>query len=159
MDESGVRKMGKAEFWIRLLVFIGLAIVAPLTFLGVSYGLFDAKDESVSLSGWGILGFGIAAIVLISIINQTKKGLRYGSMARQCLDGYLALIPLIVFILILHSVKQNIDKLETFLIFLAMCEAVAIPINPMRKWAEQNNIEIAENFLMKCIRRGIGKDK
>ena len=78
-------------------------------------------------------------------------------MFRQCIDGYSALIPLIILIIAIDAVKANIGKLETFLIFLAICEAVAIPVNPLRKWAEQHNIEIAENFLMKCIKRAIGR--
>lgn len=156
--EEEVRKMSMAEFWIRFVAFFLLAVVAPFTFLAISYGIFDNKEgESVSLSGWGILGLAICAIVIISILSQAKKGLPYGNMFRQCIEGYSKIIPLVIFIVIIHAVKANIDKLETFLIFLAICESVAIPINPIQKWAQQNNIEIAENFLMKCIRRAIGK--
>lgn len=158
MEEEKPRKMSAAEFWIRLAVFVALALVAPFTFLAVSYGIFDPKDtQGVSLSGWGIFGLIVCGIVVVSILRQAKRGLSYGNMFRQCIDGYSALIPLIILIIAIDAVKANIAKLETFLIFLAICEAVAIPVNPLRKWAEQHNIEIAENFLMKCIKRAIGR--
>lgn len=158
VDEDAPKMMSKTEFWVRFGIFIALAVIAPFTYLAIAYGLFNVKtEESVSMSGWGILGLIVAGVIVVGILRQIIKGLTYGNMFRQCVEGYALLVPLVVFIIILDSVKGNIEKLEMFLIFLAICEGIAIPVNPIRKWAEQNNIQLAENLLMKGIRRALGK--
>lgn len=157
--EETERKMTKAEFWIRFGVWLALAVVAPIVYLAVSYGLFTFHEESTSLSGWGVLALVFAVSMLLYIINQAKKGMPSGSMAKQCIDGYMALIPVFAFILLLQVIKTNVEGFQRFLIFMIICEAVAVPVNPIPKWAMQNHIDMAENFLVKTIKKAIGKDE
>ena len=158
-SENGLRKMSVAEFWIRFAVWIILALAVPIGYLAFAYGLFTtSKGGDTCLTGWGTLAIVFSCVMLLVIVNQTKKGLRWGSMARQCIDGVMALLPLLCAIMLLDSVKGNIESFERFLIVTLVCEAVAVPVNPLRKWAEQNNVEHVEGFLVRTIRKAIGKD-
>lgn len=159
VTEQGERKMSLAEFWTRFAIWVVLALAVPIGYLAFAYGLFTtSKGGDTCLTGWGTLAIAFACTMLLVIVNQTKKGLRWGSMARQCIDGLMALIPLLCAIMLLDSVKGNIESFERFLIVTLVCEAVAVPVNPLRKWAEQNNVERAEGFIVRTIRKAIGKD-
>lgn len=148
------KKMTKKEFWIRFGIWALLAIVVPVTYVGISYGLFDAKGEH-SLSGWGIIAIIFVSIVLIYIVNQAKAGMPRGTMARQCLDGYCILIPVFFAILLIHVIRNSLADFERFLIITIICEAIAVPINPMPKWGAQNQTDHAENTLFSAFSRAI----
>lgn len=158
MDEQP-RKMSKKEFWIRFGIWVSLAAIAPFTYLAIAYGLFSNNGgEGKSLSGWGVFAVVFVSIVLIYIINQTKNSLPNGSFMKQCIGGFMALIPLIAAILIIHSVRNVLADFERFLIIVFVCEAVAVPVNPLPKWAAENNIKLAETTLFNAFSRALGKN-
>lgn len=159
-ETDGYRKMSTAEFWIRFSIWVLLALVAPLVYIAVAYGMFTtSKGGDTCLTGWGTVAIMFTCIMLMVIVSQAKKGMRYGSMARQCIDGYTVLIPIFCLIVLLEAIKGNIESFERFLIVMIICEAIAIPVNPMRKWAEQNHIERAEGFITRTLKKAFGKDK
>lgn len=152
--------MSTAEFWIRFAIWVLLAVFAPVIYLAVAYGLFtESKGGDTCLTGWGTFAIMFTCIMLLVIVNQAKKGMRYGSMARQCIDGYMVLIPIFCLVLLLDAIKGNIESFERFLIVMIICEAIAVPVNPMRKWAEQNHIEMVEGFISRTIKKALSKDK
>ena len=156
LDPAALRKMSKKEFWIRLGIWIVFAVVAPIGFLAWRYGLFTASDGvRVSLNGWGILAVIIIGFFLLYVIKEAKRGMPEGSMFVQCLNGYGLLIPLVLCVLILEAIKSNIGYLEQVLIVLIVCEAIAIPINPMPKWAVQNNLDRGGKFLSSAIKKAL----
>lgn len=156
LNPTALRKMSKKEFWLRLAAWAAFAVMAPIGFLAWRYGLFTASDGvRVSLNGWGILAVIIIGFFLLYVIKEAKRGMPEGSMLVQCLNGYGLLIPLVLCILILESIKSNIDYLEQVLIVIVVCEAIAIPINPMPRWAVQNNLERGGNFLSTAIKRAL----
>jgi len=159
-SESGEPKtMTKTEFLIRFALWIGLALIAPFIYLSASYGLFVVKEHTKTLSGWGILAIIFVAIVMIGIIRNARKALPVGNMLRQCIDGVISLIPLLAMLLIIHSIKGSIDDFEKFLIFTILCEAVAIPVNPMPKWGMQQRIDIAGNTIVGALKSFFTKKK
>jgi len=160
LDANGFidKKMGKAEFWIRFVLWLGLAVIAPFAYICVSFGIFESKDTTTTLSGWGVIAVIFLCIMLLIVVNNVRKGLPYGNFFRQCIDGIFTLIPLVGAILILEVIKTRVESFERFLIFTAACEFVAIPINPFPKWISQNEIEKKGNFLTKIIRNAIGKE-
>lgn len=156
------KKMTTGEFWIRFSLWTLFAVVVPIGFIAWRFGLFKPTDNTVQttslkLSGWGIIGVIIIGIFILAIIRQAKKGLPYGSMLCQCIDGYSLLIPLLLAVLVIDGVKDNIDKFEQILIVTLVSEAVGIPINPMRRWAMEHNIERSSNILTKIIKEAIKK--
>ena len=157
-EGSSIRKMSKTEFWTRLALWVVLALVMPIVYLAIAYGLFTCKSgSSVQLSGWGVLAVVFAAAMLIVVVMQARATLPRGTFARQCIDGALALIPLLCAILVIHAAKANMDGFEKFLIVTFICEALAVPANPLPHWGLQNHIELSENFIVSAIKKGLGK--
>lgn len=157
-EETSIRKMSKTEFWTRLAAWAVLALVVPIVYLAIAYGLFTCKNgSSTQLSGWGVLAIVFAAVMLIVIVMQARATLPKGTFVRQCVDGVLALIPLLCAILVIHAAKSNMDGFEKFLIVTFICEAIAVPANPLPHWGLQNHIDFSENFIVAAIKKGIGK--
>lgn len=150
-------KMSKKQFWIRFSIWFALAVAVPFSYIAVEYGLFGTKEQHTTLSGWGVVALIFVAIMLISIFRQTMKGLPYGSMARQCITGYTALIPLFFAILLIHSIKNSMESFERFLIIVLVCEAIAVPINPLQRWAMENHIDLAKRSLTDVLKSVFGK--
>jgi hypothetical protein len=160
MSEETTSKMSSKEFWIRFSIWSLLAAVGPVAFLAWRYGLFSQSGGSgVSLSGWGILSIVLLSIFFIYIVKKAKKGMPEGSMAVQCIDGYSALVPLLAVIGILQTIKTNVSYFEEALIVVFVFEALAIPVNPMPKWAAQNNLERKSNLLTDIIKNAIKGSK
>jgi len=157
MDEQP-RKMSKTEFWIRFGIWITLAVIVPFVYIAVEYGLFSASGgTSKSLSGWGVVAVIFMAIVILYIINQTKNSLPDGNFMKQCISGVMGLIPLFAAIIIIHSVKNVMEDFERFLIVVLICEAIAVPVNPLPKWAAENNIKLAEVTLFNAFSRAFNQ--
>lgn len=146
-------KMTAKEFWVRLVIWVIFAAVIPVAYIAAKYKIFTAKDESYKLTGWGIIAIIIVAVFLISLIKEVLAGLPKGSMIRQCITGAMKLIPFFLLLLVVHAIKNSIEAFEGFLVVLIVSEAVATPINPLPKWAAQNNVEIGENAIFKAISR------
>ena len=156
MEEE--KKMSTKEFWIRFGIWISFALLIPVAFIFVAFGIFKEGDTGTKLSGWGVIGVIFACTMVTIVISDAKKGLTYGNMVRQCIDGYSVLVWLIGFIFLIDKIKNNAQQFEHFLIVVLISEAIAVPINPLRKWAEEHNIERGENFWKRTIRRALGKD-
>lgn len=163
LNGSEYKKMTKVEFWVRFAIWCLIAVIAPIGFMVYRFDLFVKvhveESDGYQMTGWGIIGIIIIAFFLMYIIKQAKKGMSYGSMACQCIDGYSALIPVVLITILLESIKGNIEAFEQVLIALIICEAIAIPINPMRRWAFENNIEIHEGIIVSSLKKVFGKDK
>lgn len=154
------KKMSNTQFWVRLSVWIILCLIVPIVYLAVAYGLFNGGngETSVSFSGWGTLGIVFAVIILLYIVNQTRKALPYGSMAKQCISGIMALLPLVGIILLIENTKANMDKFERFLIVVTLCEAVAVPVNPLPRWGVEHGMTQMEGMFSRAIKSALGKD-
>lgn len=147
-EEIKIRKMTKKEFFIRFFIWVALAAVAPLVYIGVKYNIFTFKEQVRSITGWGVIALIFTCIVLIYIINQARSALPKGNFIRQCIDGYTALLPILFAIIMIEMVKDSIGDFQKFLIFMIICEGVAVPINPMPKWGQQNHIDLAQTTLI-----------
>lgn len=155
--EESEKKMSKKEFWIRFAVWFLIAVAAPFAYVCVRFGIFTNTEPTTKVSGWGIIAFVFLGIMAVKIIRSARKGLSYGSMAAQIIDGVTVLIPIICFTLILELIKRNVDAFEEFLIFTIICEAVAIPVNPMRRWAYEHNTEAFSTIVFNGIKRFFDK--
>ena len=156
--EEEEKKMSAKEFWIRFGIWLAFAFLVPVIYIFIAFGIFKNVDTGTKLSGWGVIGVIFTCTMLTIVISDAKKGLTYGNMFRQCVDGYSVLIWLIGFIFLIDKIKNNAQQFENFLIVVLISEAIAVPINPLRKWAEEHNIERGENFWRRTIRRALGKD-
>ena len=161
MDDK--KKMSTKEFWIRFGIWVTVAILCPIGFMFYRFDMIvkthTEASDGYAMTGWGVFAIIIVAVFLLYVIKEARKGLSYGSMLSQCIDGYALLIPVILIIFLLDAIKDNIAAFEQVLIVLAICEAVAVPINPMRRWALEHNIEMKGNFFTNVIGKGIKKSK
>lgn len=151
-SETEAKTMSKKEFWIRFGIWFALAVLAPLGYIFFSYDIFVSAG-SKKLSGWGIIAVCFACVMLMSIIHSAKKGMPNGSMPKQCLDGYTLLLPILFIILLIEITKDKIQSFEEFLIFMVICEAVAVPINPMPKWAAENNMKTISTVVGETVKK------
>ena len=159
MDEQETKKMSKAQFWVRLGVWLVFALVIPVAYIFFAYGIFKDAQPATKLSGWGIFAILFTCVVLIYIMSQAKKSMPKGTMLRQLMDGYTALLPILFLILIIHFVQNNIGEFKTFLIVMLLSEAVAVPINPMPRWSSEYEVDGLEDTLVGIFKRVITKEK
>lgn len=139
-SEKSVRIMSNKEFIIRFILFAIFACVLPFAFIVYRYGLF--RDTTSKLTGFGIIAILIVVIFTIYVLNMLKKAYPY-SMGSQCINGFLKVeMPLILLFYWISSIEGNIELFKQAMICVIICEAIAIPINPLPIWAHQKNIEL-----------------
>jgi hypothetical protein len=151
--EDNKNKMGRKQFILRLSLWVIVAAIVPVCFLFFKYG-FVSHGEA-RLTGWGVFAIIVTGLILIGMVREVLKGLPYGSMMRQCITGVLKLIPLFCVIMLLDAVKNSVQQLEEFLIVLLICEAVAVPINPIPRWAAENSIDMQKKAVSEIARNAI----
>lgn len=136
----------KTVFWTRFVSWATFACVLPFIFIVWRFKLFG-KISSIQVGGWGIFAILIVAIFVFSIIRYIKlafKG-RY-SLTGQILSGACKIIlPLVVFMVILWGLRNSIDLMLQALGCVIACEAIAIPLNPLPKWAYDMQKETRDN--------------
>lgn len=146
-------------FWSRLLAYLVFAIVIPVGFLIWRFKLFS-KISTISIGGWGIIAIIIVAATFVSMLKYIKKGLPF-SFFTQCITGVIKIIiPLVVTLLIINTLKDSITELMQFLVVYIACQCVAIPVNPFPQWVHDNKLEEEENKFKKFAETiGFGKAK
>lgn len=127
----------KKVFVARLIGFLVFAMVLPIAFIAWRYGIFSNRD-GVSLSGWGIIGVVIAVIVVCYVMRQVASVIPY-SLFGQCVSGFMkVIVPLLAVYIALGAIKERIEYFEQALAAIMICEAVAIPMNPIPKWVHDH---------------------
>lgn len=159
-EKPAYKPMSAKQFWIRFAIWFVFAVVAPIVFLGCRFGLFTQREGTqTSATGYGILAIAIVTVAAIYVMKEARKGLNDGNMLAQCIDGFCALLPVVVLILIIDASKDSIAAFEDFLIFFVVSEAIAVPVNPMRRWAEEHHIERGKSITMDIVKEAIKEYK
>ena len=144
--------MSKKQFIIRFVIYILIGLGLPVGFMAWRFDLFAEKPSTTSVTGWGLVLIVIVVVFILKLINGLRKGLKPGSMIKQIVDGiYGVSIPLCLITLVIHLMSAITVELTQVLIVLTICETICIPINPIPRWAFENNIEIAEGVVKKVI--------
>lgn len=146
VKKSFIEEHPRSIFWIRFALWVICAAGLPFLFIAFRYDIFK-NVSNVSLSGWGIIAVIIIAIFALSLIKYIKKGFKSKSVFfTQCVNGFSRIIvPLVV---IYAVIKININNLQAFMEALGctiLCEAVAIPLNPMPQWVDECKKEDKES--------------
>ena len=126
----------KTVFWMRLGLWILFAGILPFLFIAWRFELFG-KVGQLQLSGFGLIGIIILAVVAITIIRYIKLAFKAKySLLGQFLGGVCKIIiPLLALLAVLTSVRDNVDAMIKVLGVVTVCELTAIPLNPLPKWA------------------------
>ena len=137
--------MSKKMFWVRLLAYVVVGGLLPLTFIAFRFDLFE-KVSTLSISGWTLISM-LTVFIVFSFVFFMKlvKGVRDGlpfSYGTQLLNGlYKVIIPMLMAALILYYLKDSVDKVIQLFVVAIPCEMVAIAINPIRTWAHDNKLD------------------
>lgn len=141
--------MSQKNFWIRMALFLLTALVIPLTYILIRYKIL-LTETSVKVSIGGFLALALLVLVVAIIIKYYVSGLKHKySIIKQILSGVAKIImPLSIVLLFCLFFRnktdfllKNIDKFIETLLVIIPCELIAIVINPLPKWAFENNVE------------------
>lgn len=156
MEENGkkenkvaefVKKHPKAVFWLRFFLFTICALVLPILFVGYRFELFH-KASKISISGAGVIVIVIVAVFVATIIKYVKNVIKVKNVfISQCISGVCKIIiPLLAALALIENIKDNLDIFLQSLGMVIICEAFAIPLNPLPTWAaeQQKDIKVEE---------------
>lgn len=142
---------------LRFFFFTIFALVLPVLFIGWRYQLFGRVNK-MSLSGWGVIVLLIIIFFVRYVAKMVKRAEPY-SMFNQIVTGFKKIIlPLFILFILLNTIKGNIDLFIQALQVTIISEAIAIPINPLPKWAHDHGIEQQENLMGKFVKKLKGKE-
>lgn len=146
VNKSFIEEHPKLFFWIRFCLWTLFAVVLPFLFIGLRFDIFK-KASKFSLSGWGIIGVAIVVIFLLVLINYIKKAMQTKNVfVAQCISGGCRIVlPLVALCFIIKICVDDLELILQVLCCLTICEAIAIPINPMPAWVEKCRQEKPEN--------------
>lgn len=133
----------KTVFWLRFALWASFACVLPFIFIVFRFEIFNSISK-VRLSGFGIIAIIIVAFFVFSILRYIRIALsaKY-SLIGQILTGFCkVIIPLLALLLILTNLKSSVDLMIQALGCIIACEAVAIPLNPLPKWAYEKQKDV-----------------
>lgn len=136
----------KTKFWARFVSWAIFAWLLPCAFLVWRFKLFH-KIGQIQIGGWGIVAIVITAVFIFTIIRYVKRAFsnRY-SLIGQLLGGFCKIIvPLLAMTLILYSVRESIDLMIQVMGCVTICEAIAIPLNPLPEWAYEAQKNVRED--------------
>lgn len=132
--------MSKKQFWIRLSLYVLFGGIIPVIFLILRFNLFT-KIDSLSVGGWGIVAILFISIFFAKMIKTIVKGLPF-SLFIQILNGICkVIIPLIAASFIVYYMQDCMKEIFQFLVVCSISELVAIVINPLPKWSNDNKID------------------
>ena len=137
----------KTVFISRFILWTIFACGSPFAFIVWRFELFQ-RISKFQIGGWGLIAIVIVAVFVFTVIRYIKLALsaKY-SLIGQVLGGFCkVIIPLLTFLAILISIRNNIDLMIQVVGCVTVCEAIAIPLNPLPKWAYecQKNVRAEE---------------
>lgn len=151
-------KNEKVIFWTRFSLWVIFSVIIPVGFIGWRYELFR-KVGSLSLSGWGLFAIVIIFAFIITLAKYIKAGFSEWSMVGQIITGIIKImLPLGAILFICMGIRNNIDYFIQALCCILMCEAVAIPVNPMPEWVYKKSKGKYENIIDYYISKTKGED-
>lgn len=136
--------MDKKRFWIQFAIFASVSFLTPMVYLIVRYNLFQPTTTTgVSIGFWGIVVIGILMCAVAVLVKFYLEGMKTKwSWAKQVIEGFVKLIlPLAFVLFVLIWLGDNIGLVKEGLYVIIPCEAVGICVNPLPKWAFDNNVE------------------
>ena len=139
--------MEKKELITRLSLFLMFSLVAPIVYVSIRCKLFSAKK---TISIWFIIILGVVLGVVSLIIKYYLDGMKTKySLMKQILEGFIKVIMPIAFVLIavvwfkskMEWIVSNVNLMIEVLGVVLGCEVIAVIVNPLPKWAFNNNVD------------------
>lgn len=137
----------KAVFWIRFALWAILACVLPFAFIVWRFDLFQTISKT-QIGGWGIIAIVLLAVFVFSVIRYVRMAMSASySLTTQCLNGFCKVVlPCLALLVIVYCMKNDVELMIQVLGCVTLCEAMAVPVNPLPKWAydRQKDVRVEE---------------
>lgn len=153
----------KKKFTIKLILFLFFSIIVPCAYITIRFNLFTSKN---AISLWGIIIICLIFLTISVLIKYYLAGMKTKwSYLKQLLEGFCKIIlPIIVILVITIFLKMKLqwlcDNMNLFievLIVILASEIIAVVINPLSKWAFDNNVQGLIEITDKIIKKGEGE--
>ena len=132
----------------------------PCAYITIRFNLFTSKN---AISLWGIIIVCLIFLTISVLIKYYLAGMKTKwSYLKQLLEGFCKIIlPIIVILIITIFLKMKLQWLcnnmnlfiEVLIVILAS-EIIAVVINPLSKWAFDNNVQGLIEITDKIIKKG-----
>jgi hypothetical protein len=124
-------------FWWRLAGFIIFTFALPVIAISWRFGLFENRDASVRLTGWGILAVLFISLGLFSLIKRYTKDLPHSGL-KQFVDTLLYVIgPLAFATTILFLIKDVFEEVYFVVRFMLIFMPIGALLNPLPGWVQK----------------------
>lgn len=142
----------KGVFAIRFVLFILFAFVLPIGHILGKYKPFN-YTESLSIGFAGIIIVAILLVGLKFLVSFYLEGMKTKySLAKQIISGVVKIIlPIGIVVALIVALSKFADQLLEICMVLLPCEFIAIIVNPLPKWAFENNVEGIANITEKIL--------
>ena len=129
----------KKIFVAKAAAFVVFGAVLPIIFILWRYGIFENGPHS--LGGVGLI-VGLVAIICVGyVIREVRETLPY-SYFTQILTGLIKVVlPLLAVYFALNAIKDSVDLLAQSVLATALCECVAVAVNPFPQWKHDHGKE------------------
>lgn len=157
-------------FWTRMLGWITMSCIIPIVTFSVKFGLFNKnvvktdslgnviEAQSTSLNGWGIIACAIVGYTASVVIKEVITAYPQYSLAKQWLTGFRkTVLPLLIGFFICLFINNVVQHIMFCLGTLAVCQFIAIPLNPLPKWRYEKtgseDYSSALNYLTEIVKK------
>lgn len=161
-------------FWSRMVGWVMMSCIIPIVTFSVKFGLFNKttvkydslgnviESSSTSLNGWGLVACALIGFTISSVIKEVIAAYPGYSLTKQWLTGFRkTVLPLAIGFFVCLFVNGIIQHIMFCLGTIAVCQFIAIPLNPLPKWRyEKAGVEeysSALSYLTEAVKRK--KDK
>lgn len=126
----------KTTFWTRFVSWAMFSCILPFTFIAWRFELFG-KVSKIQIGGWGLIAIVIVAAFIFTVIRYIKLAFagRYSLVGQILSSVCKVILPLVVAMIVLYYLRNSIEVMLQALGCVTTCEAIAIPLNPLPKWA------------------------
>lgn len=147
----------RCGFWVRFATMVAVGILTPILYLVIRYNLFQ-RELKITLGLMGVVALAFICLSIIVLIRYYVSGVKTKySWFKQLLDGISKIIiPIGIFVAIMYVGKHYTTQLVELCWILIPCELVAIMVNPLPKWAFDNNVEGLSEIADKVFNRNKG---
>lgn len=155
----------KKKFITQLVIFLIFSLIAPIIYITIR---FDLVNTTKNISLWGLviilLVIGVSAFLIKYYLDGVKT--KY-SFLKKFLTGFVKVIiplgiALAITIFIYLKADEIMSQMATFIEAISViigCELIAIVINPLPKWAFDNNVEGLVQICDKIFHREESEEK
>jgi uncharacterized membrane protein HdeD (DUF308 family) len=143
------KKHGKRFwFWVRFLLWSGLAIIIPTVVIITQYDIFTERNSLTKVTGWGLvflLALAGGIFYIVKSLGEAEDNPWINGMARGVKN---IILPLLLIYYLTGIIAFNLVKFNTILIVTLIAEGIALPLNPFPQYIHQRRQEkrVKENL-------------